>query len=54
MTCITTDIPARPTIKAHWLATILLLVVMGLPALTAPRSDTQQLDWHGNAATLQP
>lgn len=54
MTCITADIPARPTIKAHWLAMILLLLVMALPALTAPRSDNQHLDWHGNAATLQP
>ncbi len=54
MTCITTDTSACPRVGAHWLAVVLLLLVMGLPALTAPREDSVRQDWHGNVARLHP
>ena len=33
------------------LAALALLVLLGLPALTAPTPDAAALEWHGNAAS---
>ncbi|OED47895.1 hypothetical protein [Leisingera sp. S232] len=34
------------------LAAVLLLLLLGLPALMAPDSKAKPLDWHGNSAAL--
>lgn len=54
MTHITTCVPARPAIEAHWLAFAVALLLLGIPALSAPPAPGAAFDWHGNVASGQP
>ncbi|MBN9888980.1 hypothetical protein [Salipiger abyssi] len=44
------DRAARPALMP-WLAALVLLVLIGVPALMAPPAELTPDGWHGNAAT---
>ncbi|MBT8154590.1 hypothetical protein KMP13_11910 [Epibacterium ulvae] len=54
---ITEHIPTAPLVHlrlpnlAPFLAAIVLLAALGLPALDAPTPTQGELDWHGNVAS---
>ncbi|AWI83488.1 hypothetical protein CEW88_07250 [Alloyangia pacifica] len=46
----------RPAISGGFgaiIAALALVVLLGLPALTAPERGAATLDWHGNSASHQ-
>ncbi|MGR3378302.1 hypothetical protein [Salipiger abyssi] len=47
------DRSARPALLP-WLAALVLLVIVGVPALLAPPAELAPDGWHGNVAAHRP